>query len=82
MKTKIKYWAMFLCLCAFIVLPSCDTARVIRGEVAVRSADAADQSLETADWAFCEGATIGSLKRKYPVEEDFQKYLEFCDLGE
>lgn len=52
-----------------LVLTGCGTVRMVRGEVADRSADAADQSLETAIWGVCEGATIGALRRKYSREE-------------
>jgi hypothetical protein len=69
---------LLLLIGIIFILPSCDVARVVRGEVAERSAEAADQTLESAEWGMCEGASIGAVKRKYNTPAKFKAYMLAC----
>lgn len=63
---------------AGVSLTSCAQSDIIRGEIAARSANAADDTLESAEWAYCEAPTIGALKRKFNTKEKMDAYLESC----
>jgi len=61
-----------------VLLSGCNWTDAARGQVAGRSANAADQALESGYWAFCEAPTIGALRRKYDTPEKFEEYLRAC----
>jgi len=52
---------------------------MIRGEVASRGAAAEDQLLESAEWARCNGVSVGSVRREYDTQEKLYAYLESCE---
>ena len=63
---------------AALVLSGCTDAT--RSTIATRGAQAADQTLESAEWVMCHAASIGSVKRRYgKTEETARAYRELCE---
>ncbi len=48
-----------------VLLGGCTTSDRVRSIVADKGADAADDVLESSEWAICEAATFGAIKRRY-----------------
>ena len=67
---------------SLLFLTSCQAADIFRAQVAERGADAADQTLASAEWARCEGATMGAVRRKYNTPEKLEAYLASCPQPE
>lgn len=66
-------------LLAGALLAGCTDAT--RSIIATRGAQAADQTLESAEWVMCHAASIGSIKRRYGrTTETAEAYRALCDV--
>lgn len=65
-------------LSLFFLLTGCGAIDTYRTYAAKNGADAADQSLETGNWLTCEGASLGSLMRRYPSMDELVAHIEKC----
>ncbi len=69
-------------LLALLALPACAEVTQAKKIVAQVGADAADQELQAAEWATCQAATIGAVRRKYGANrESAIAYLQFCNAS-
>ena len=68
-----------LFLSTLILLTGCGTIDGYRDWAAQRAANAADQSLETAKWASCPGASIGAVYRDSGADKEaYMAYMQAC----
>ena len=37
-----------------------------------------DEALEQAEWLLCEAASVGSVKRRYRTQAEYDAYLGLC----
>ena len=75
----MKYLKSLLLGCLLVALTGCSYSSMIRGEVASRGAAAEDQLLESAEWARCNGVSVGSVRREYDTQEKLDAYLKSCE---
>jgi hypothetical protein len=61
-----------------MLMTGCGAVGAYRGMVAETGADAADQALESAEWAMCNGVPVGAVKRRYNTEEKRNAYNQIC----
>lgn len=68
----------YLFVFSLAFLTGCGTVDAYRSIAADKTADAADQSLETGMWLTCEGASVGAIMRRYPTTDEQVAHLERC----
>ncbi len=57
-----------LALIAIALLTGCATWDAAQAVAAQRSAKAADEARETAEWTLCNGISVGAWRRAYAAE--------------
>lgn len=73
---------LFLVLFMAVALGACgqtSLGNALRTGVVVKGAEIADEGLVNSEWFVCDGASVGSIKRKYGVSADRRDaYNRFC----
>ena len=54
-----------IAIIATTMLGGCAFSDTVRSTIATKGADAADDLLESSEWAVCEAAPFGAIKRRY-----------------
>lgn len=54
-------------------------SELVKGAVASRGADAADETLENLEWGLCSAISVGAIKRRYVGTRKWSAYGVICE---
>lgn len=61
-----------------LLMTGCSAAAAYRVAAAETGADAADQTLASAEWVLCNAAPVGAVKRRYNTDDKRDAYNTLC----
>ena len=59
-----------LCILGLMTLAGCGTFDTVKEVVAVKGAEIMDDTLNDSEWFICNGASVGSVRRRYGDSSD------------
>lgn len=75
----ISIWMWAMALSIFVLLSGCATFDAAQTVVSDRSARAADDTRQTAEWTLCNAISVGAWRRAYAADpEKAQGWRKLC----
>ena len=65
---------------AVLAVSGCAEFRAFKSAVGTAGAAVADETVRTAIWELCNGASVGSIERKFVTEEQKQSRKVLCEI--